>query len=69
MTDDLNRRGFIGAAATAGAAIIPGFGPAFAATPGYDYDAAIASFKFKDPIWNRDAYAKLQANLDTSKTK
>ncbi|MBM3514578.1 MAG: DUF1838 domain-containing protein [Alphaproteobacteria bacterium] len=67
MTDtSIDRRGLIGAAG----GMIAGLGvPAFAATPGYDYDKAIASFKFNDPIWNREAYAKLQGNTDTSKTK
>ena len=72
MSENVNRRGFMGAAAGAavgGGGMIAGFGPAFAATPGYDYDKAIASFKFKDPIWNRDHYSKLQGNLDTTKTK
>ena len=63
---DFNRRAALGS--LAGSMVLPGV-QAFAATPGYDYDKAIASFKFNDPIWNREAYAKLQGNTDTSKTK
>ena len=68
MTNTIDRRGMLGAAGglTAGLGLAGG---SFAATPGYDYDKAIASFKFNDPIWNREAYARLQGNTDTSKTK
>ncbi|MBL8630681.1 MAG: DUF1838 family protein [Rhodospirillaceae bacterium] len=71
-TETLNRRGFIGAAGSLAGGIAGGVmaaGAAQAATPSYDYKKAVESFRFKDNIWNRDAYAKLQANLDVTKIK
>jgi len=66
-TPSLDRRGFL---QMAGAGLVA-TGVAAAVTA--DAQAAnvdfVSTMDFKDPKWNRDAYARLQGDLDTSKTK
>ncbi|WP_459662120.1 DUF1838 family protein [Novosphingobium sp. 11B] len=58
----LTRREGLGMAAlTAGLAAVPSFG---APLPDWNY-----RIDFKDPKWNRDTFARLEGNLDTTKEK
>ncbi|MDW8257827.1 MAG: hypothetical protein RML32_00115, partial [Gammaproteobacteria bacterium] len=77
---DLSRRSVLQLAAGVGAATVAGTAHAQSATQKPAGKAAARpakspkikfnnSFNFQDPEWNRDAYARLQGDLDFSKTR
>lgn len=67
---NMSRRDSFGMAAMlAGAAAVPAAAKAAQAAPGvpaFDFQTKI---DFKDPIWNRDTYARLDGHVDPSKEK
>jgi hypothetical protein len=63
--DFLARREFLGLAAASTAAVLASPSASAKTKPA----RFVTKMDFKDQKWNRDAWARLQGNLDTSKTK